>query len=214
MVDPILLGGRRICLPAGRETGCAPERVTPVRLRQRSHGEFLWNHENRTCSPGPLSHTRCRPARPVRRHRRIRQSPAAPFCPRAYHPRAGRAPSRLMVSTKSREGHHPSSKSTKAARRVTRQGEDRAPRRSTWSAIFLAQKAALNHARGRIRPLGCTRASRPTRRRPAMHPCGKPAPAPRRNSARAAAPSPEPMEVRRLWATDTATSPACGRSCR
>lgn len=104
MVDPILLGGRRICLPAGRETGCAPERVTPVRLRQRSHGEFLWNHENRTCSPGPLSHTRCRPARPVRRHRRIRQSPAAPFCPRAYHPRAGRAPSRLMVSTKSRKG--------------------------------------------------------------------------------------------------------------
>ena len=31
MVDPILLGGRRICLPAGRETGCAPERVTLVR---------------------------------------------------------------------------------------------------------------------------------------------------------------------------------------
>jgi hypothetical protein len=38
----------------------------------------------------------CRPTRLIRLHRRTLQSSAAPFRPRVYHPRTGRAPSRLI----------------------------------------------------------------------------------------------------------------------
>jgi len=57
-----------------------------------------------------LVHQPCYPnrnaalARLARLHRRILQSSAAPFRSRVYHPRTGRAPSRLIVSTKSGEG--------------------------------------------------------------------------------------------------------------
>jgi hypothetical protein len=80
----IQMRSRPIHEPEGKLLGTAP------------HGELLWNHENRTCSPGPISNTRCCPARPVLLHRRILQSSAAPFRPWVHRPRTGRAPSRLI----------------------------------------------------------------------------------------------------------------------
>src|ERR1700737_4839161 len=61
-----------------------------------TNGKLLWHSENRTRAPGLLPNPGCRPARLVRLHRRILQSSAASFRSRVYHPRTGRAPSRLI----------------------------------------------------------------------------------------------------------------------
>jgi hypothetical protein len=58
--------------------------------------KLLRHSENRTRAPGLLPNPGCRPARLVRLHRRILQSSAASFRSRVYHPRTGRAPSRLI----------------------------------------------------------------------------------------------------------------------
>ena len=65
-------------------------------LGQCTDGKLLRHSENRTRAPGLLPNPGCRPTRLVRLHRRILQSSAAPFRPRVYHPRTGRAPSRLI----------------------------------------------------------------------------------------------------------------------
>src|SRR6202023_3463875 len=65
-------------------------------LGQCTNGKLLWHSENRTRAPGLLPNPGCRPARLVRLHRRILQSSAASFRSRVYHPRTGRAPSRLI----------------------------------------------------------------------------------------------------------------------
>src|SRR4030081_524449 len=53
-------------------------------------------HRWKAGAPGLLPTPECPPTRLVRLHRRILQSSAAPFRPRVYHPRTGRAPSRLI----------------------------------------------------------------------------------------------------------------------
>jgi len=63
-------------------------------LRQRADGKLLRHSENRNRAPGLRQNPGYRPARPVRLHRRIRQSSAVSFRPLVYHPRTGRAPSR------------------------------------------------------------------------------------------------------------------------
>ena len=74
--------------------------ITPRRFRvctgQCTNGKLLWHSENRTRAPGLLPNPGCRPARLVHLHRRILQSSAASFRSRVYHPRTGRAPSRLI----------------------------------------------------------------------------------------------------------------------
>src|SRR6202023_1647304 len=65
-------------------------------LGQCTNGKLLCHSENRTRAPGLLPNPGCRPARLVRLHRRILQSSAASFRSRVYHPRTGRAPSRLI----------------------------------------------------------------------------------------------------------------------
>ena len=91
------------CLPVGGTGGRADKARDAAHAGSPLCDPALGERNSPDCSGAgfsnacnPLSRQGGRPARLVRLHRRILQSSAAPFRSRVYHPRTGRAPSRLI----------------------------------------------------------------------------------------------------------------------